>query len=194
MRNKGFIERLCIILGILLLVSSIAIFAWWEWNSRSSQAQAEQYTQALSRLLPEAQAAFPEPRRDNNMPRLALGETDFVGILEMPMHGSSLPICADWGALYKLPCLFDGSVYDGSIKIGGTSQKGQFDFYRNISVGDSVFFTDMEGRRYSFTVADLRYEKHADQEALGRRDADLTLFIKNIHGFDYVVVFCDVVK
>jgi hypothetical protein len=80
------------------------------------------------------------------------------------------------------------------MQLGGTSQKGQYDFYRDISVGDSVLFTDMEGNRYGYTVTDLRYEKHADQTALLRKESAMTLFVKNIYAFEYIVIFCDVMN
>ena len=126
------------------------------------------------------------------MPALSIEGTDFIGILELPSHGSALPVCADWGKPSRYPCRFSGSIYDGSIQIGGTSQKGQYDFYREISVGDSLFFTDMTGNRYAYTVTAIRYETHADQDALAREDASLTLFIKNIYAFEYMIIFCDI--
>ena len=67
----------------------------------------------------------------------------------------------------------------------------QYNFYRDISVGDDVFFTDMTGNRYAYKVSDLRYEKHADETAFGRKDAPLTLFVKNEYAFEYIIVFCD---
>ena len=126
------------------------------------------------------------------MPVLSLDGTDLVGILEMPLYESALPVRADWGEPTRIPRCLSGSIYDGSLQIGATSQPGQYDFFRSLSVGDSVFFTDMEGDRYALTISDLRYAKHADQEALQSRDAALTLFIKNIYAFEYLIVFCDV--
>ncbi|MBQ4121720.1 MAG: hypothetical protein IJD35_06885 [Clostridia bacterium] len=78
------------------------------------------------------------------------------------------------------------------MQIGATTQKGQYDFYRELSVGDTVIYTDMEGNRYTFTITSLRYEKHADQAALQHEDAPLKLFVKNIYSFEYLIVFCDV--
>ena len=67
-----------------------------------------------------------------------------------------------------------------------------FDFYRELSVGDRVVYTDMEGNRYNFEISGMRYEKHADQAALQHEQAPLTLFIKNIYSFEYLIIFCDV--
>ena len=52
----------------------------------------------------------------------------------------------------------------------------------------------MEGNRYSYTITDLRYEQHADQAALRQKDAALTLFIKNVYAFDYLILYCNPVN
>ena len=190
-QTKQLAGRLCMILGICLLVTAALVPAMWQWNIRTSQKKAEGYVHTIRTLTPQPQNAALEQRRDNTMAVLSIDGTDFVGILEMPKFGTSLPVCADWGEISKYPCRFGGSVYDRTMQIGGTSQTGQYDFYREISVGDSVFFTDMEGNRFSYAVTDIRYEKHADQAALQQTDSALTLFIQNIYGFEYIVIFCD---
>ena len=107
---------------------------------------------------------------------------------------AGIMVCADWGESDQYPCRFFGSIYDGTLHIGATSQKGQYDFYREISVGDIVYFTDIEGNCYTFEVTGLRYQKHADQEALQQEESALTLFIKNLYAFEYLVVYCNVVS
>ena len=122
---------------------------------------------------------------------LSLDNTDFVGILELPCYNSSLPVCNDWGNISKYPCRFEGSIYDRSLKIGATSQKGQYDFFREISVGDELIFTDVEGNSYSLSVSDIRYSKQADETALQSENSALTLFIKNVYAFEYIIIFCN---
>ena len=58
-------------------------------------------------------------------------------------------------------------------------------------MGDSVFFTDMEGNRYTLEVTDLRYEKHAGQDELSRKEAALVLFIKNMYAQEYFIIYCN---
>ena len=103
-----------------------------------------------------------------------------------------MPVSADWSRVSESPSCLGGSVYDRTIQIGATSQEGQYDFYREISVGDSVLFTDMEGNRFAYEVSDIRFEAHADQTTLQKADAALTLFIKNIYAFEYMILYCNV--
>ena len=164
----------------------------WKCSIDSAEKEAKHYVKTLKNLIPEPQNAVIEERRDNTMSVLNVDGIDFVGIIELPRYGSVLPVGDDWGKSSKYPCRFGGSIYNGTMKIGATTQKGQYDFYRELSVGDTVIFTDAEGNRYTLTVTGLRNEKHANGETLGREDAALTLFIKNIYSFEYLIVFCNV--
>ena len=196
MKNQinGRMQKICILAGVCLLIAAIGVLIFWQWSIHTSAEKAEYYVNTLRTLMPEPQGAVPEERRDNTMATLSVDGIDFVGLLEIPCYGSVLPICADWGTPSKYPCQFYGSIYDRTMQIGGTSQKGQYDFYREISVGDAIYFTDMEGNRYAYSVTDVRYEKSANQAALQREDASLTLFIKNIYALDYIIIFCDVLS
>jgi sortase A len=193
MKKNGFtIQKICILVGVCLLAGAVVILALWRWNIINSEKQAQHYVNTLRALIPAPQNAVPEERRDNTMSVLSVDGIDFVGLVELPRYGSALPVSADWGKSSKYPCRFGGSIYNGTMQIGATTQKGQYDFYRELSVGDTVSYIDVEGNRYTFTITSLRYEKHVDQAALQQKDAPLTLFIKNIYSFEYLIVFCDV--
>ena len=191
MKNGFTIQKICILVGACLLIGAIVILALWRWNINNSEKRTQYYVDTLRALIPEPQNAALEERRDNTMSVLSVDGTDFVGIVELPHYASALPVCTDWGKTSKYPCRFSGSIYDGTMQIGLTTQKGQYDFYRELSVGDTVIYTDVEGNKYTFTITSLRYEKHADQAALQQEEAPLTLFIKNIYSFEYLIVFCN---
>lgn len=173
----------------MLIVALLALM-YWGWNIRHCEQQASMYVETLRTLIPEPQDALPEERRDNTMSTLSIDGVNFVGLLELPRYGSVLPVCNDWGRPDRYPCRFDGSIYDGSMQIGATTQTGQYSFYRDISVGDTVVFTDVEGNRYTFQVSAMRYEKQIDQKTLQREAAACTLFVKNMYAFEYLVIFC----
>lgn len=191
--KKGFaIQKILILVGVCLLVGAIVMLALWRWNINYSEKKVPYYVSTLRALIPEPQNAVLEERRDNTMSVLSVDGIDFAGIVEFPRYESALPICADWGKISKYPCRFSGSIYDGTMQIGATTQKGQYDFYRELSVGDTVIYTDVEGNQYTFAITSLRYEKHADQAALQFEEVPLTLFIKNIYSFEYLIIFCNV--
>lgn len=191
-QSKTFPQKFCLLAGVGLLIAAAVVLIAWQWSIRAAAQQAQDYVQTLRQLIPAPQGAVLEPRSDNRMSALALEGTDFLGILEMPQHGAALPVGADWGQSSKYPCRFSGSIYDGSMEIGTTSQAGQFDFYENISVGDKLLFTDMAGNRYAYAVTNVRYVQHADQSALQRDDAALTVFIKNVFSLEYIILSCDI--
>jgi hypothetical protein len=192
MKRVFTIQKICVLIGICLLAGAMAILALWRWNINGSEKQAQYYVNTLQMLVPAPQSAVPEERRDNTMSVLSIDGIDFVGIVEFPGYGSMLPVCAAWGKTTKYPCHFSGSVYDGTLQIGATTQKGQYDFYRELSLGDTVLFTDMEGNCYTYAITGLHSAKHVDQAALQREEAQLTLFIKNIYSFEYLIVYCNV--
>ena len=142
-QNKPTFQKICILSGIFLLTAACAILFLWQWNIHACRQQAQDYVHTLRSLMPEVQNVALEERRDNSMPVLPLDGIDFIGILEIPLYDSTLPVCADWGNPSQYPRCLSGSIYDRSIQIGATSQTGQYDFYRKLSVGDSVFFTDI---------------------------------------------------
>ncbi|MBQ2426207.1 MAG: hypothetical protein II263_06865 [Lachnospiraceae bacterium] len=189
--NKSFVRRICVIVGSCLVIMAMLLPFFWQWKIRASERNMEYCVDTIRALIPEPQDAVLEERRDNAMPALSIDGTDYIGILEIPRYESALPVCGNWGEVSKHPSRLGGSVYDGTLQIGGTSQKGQYDFFREISVEEAVYFTDMEGNRYAYAVTDIHNEKHADQAALQREEAAMTLFIKNIYAFEYVVIHCN---
>ena len=185
------LRKICLWAGICLFLGSIAVLLAWQINIHNAQEKAERYLGVIQKAIPNPQGGVLEERRDNTMATMCIDGVDFVGVLEFPAYDSVLPVLANWGESPSLPCRFSGSVYDGSLKIGGSGQKGQLDFYQEISVGDRFFFTDMEGNRYSYEVENINYEKHADQTAFAREEGDLVLFVKNFYSFEYLVIFCN---
>ena len=122
MKKEFSIQKICVLVGMGLLVAAVVMLALWSWNISSSEKQAQYYVSTLQELIPEPQNAVPEARQNNTMPVLSVAGTDFVGIIEMPNYNSVLPVCANWGNSSKHPSLFSGSIYNRTLQIGATSQ------------------------------------------------------------------------
>ena len=139
------------------------------------------YVQTLEELIPEVNPAVIESRVNNAMPSLNVHGNNFIAILELPANNASFPVGAAWADMNAYPCLYTGSAYDGSLIIGTSNQRGQFEFVKEISVGDNLYVTDMTGERFSYEVADIQYSDHADNQALCSESDDLTIFVKNMN-------------
>jgi sortase A len=190
-RKIDALRKALIIIGASLLVGAILLLVAWQWNIHTSEQKAKEYVNAIRELIPEPQGAVPEERRDNTMASLSIEGEDFVGILEIPRFNSGLPIGASWGSPSKYPCRLRGSVYDRTIQIGGTSQKGQYDFYRDLCVGDSVFFTDMDGNLFSYRMVSMEVLKDTAVKDMYSGGYDLTLFTCTYSGESRVTIRCE---
>ena len=189
--KNSIIKKVCFFSGALLIVAGVLILALWQLNIHNSIQKSDEYVKTIRALTPTPQGAALEQKSNNTMPVLSVDGTDFAGVIEIPRFNSALPVCDSWGSVTKYPCKLNGSVYDKTIQIGATTQKGQYDFYRKLSVGDTVEFCDMEGNRFTYTITNLNYRDNADKATLTANKSALTLFIKNVYDFNYLIVCCN---
>lgn len=181
------------IFGIILIVLSVTAVLVSEISKNNSIKNTEVIVSELRSLMPETVDCVPDDRINTVMPILQVKKDDFVGIIEVPLFGTELPLCDEWNGtrVSQYPCRYMGSTYDNSLIIGGSDNKGQFDFIKKISNGDIVSVTDATGQRFSYTVTDIRKTKDVSTENLTSKDCDLVLFARNSFAFDYTVVRCD---
>ncbi len=190
MKKRRGGRKLVLATGCALVVCSLVLLAWRQISVCYAAKKSDGYVEILNEILPESRFAVLEQKSDNAMPVLSVNGTDIVGLVEFPERGRTLPVRAEWSSRLFLPSRYTGSVYDGSLVVGATTQKGQMDFYCEIEVGDVVWFTDMTGDRYAYEVADILYRKHADNETLTADGAEFVLFAKNVYAFEYIVIRC----
>lgn len=190
--GKKSLRNGCFTLGCILMVGAVALLIWWQVSAGIYADRIGDYLEKITSLIPPPQSAVPEERTDSRMPTLEIGGNDFIGILEFEEAGYSFPVGGDWGKSDQYPCRYYGSVYDGSLVVGATNQKGQITFAKELSVGNTIYFTDMTGNRYRYLITDIVYRDHADNEVLISDTVDLSLFIKNIYGFEYIIIKCNI--
>ena len=110
---------------------------------------------------------------------------DVIGLLELPGRGIKLPVSAEWDSSEQSfrPARFMGSVYDGTLIVGGRSADGNFDFIDQLDAGEELTFTDMTGRVFRYTVHKIRHADNARAETLADSESALTLFVKKMELF-----------
>lgn len=148
--------------------------------------------QQLYESMPEVQSGMISDF-NTEMPIVEINRQNFVGIIEIPKYNCTLPIYGIWDSkiITKYPALYLGTIYDGSIILGGSDQKNQFDFMKIINEDDYLTITDMKGKRYSYVVDKIEITKDVSTEHLISLENDLVIFVKNTYSFDYTILRCN---
>ena len=180
------------LLGLGLVVLSVALFLASRIYFNNAVKSAADTVSRIESLLPPASAGFPDENTDPEMPALQVKGKDYVAILDFPAYGVTLPVANEWSALgvYSSPCRFFGSIYDGTMIIGGSDQTGQLDFFQRMEPGDMVRVTDMMGAEFSCTVQRIDRATTADYEKLASGGYPLTLFVRGSYSMEYILVRC----
>lgn len=129
---------------------------------------------------------------DMEMPTETVDGQIYIGVVEVPSLELSLPVISEWSypRLKKAPCRFVGSVYSRDIVICGHNYERHFGRLKDLSIGDEVRFTDVEGNVFFYSVCAMeQLEKKAVEEMM-TGDWDLTLFTCTKGGLTRVTVRC----
>ena len=192
MRHKIF-SGIALAIGILFIAASVGIFVVRQVQKSQIEADIPLTAQKIEQALPQRSAGVMENRADNRLPSIEIGGTDFIGLLELPGRSIKLPVGAKWDGseLGFRPAKYLGSVYDGSLIIGGKYKTGNFDFADKLDVGEEVLFTDMNGEVFRYTVCKISHADNAKIETLTSQEYELTLFVKK--GNAFLIIRCKAV-
>lgn len=126
------------------------------------------------------------------MPETELDGERYIGVLELPSLSLTLPVQSQWSypALKVSPCRYAGSAYQGDLVVAGHNYRSHFGKLANLSPGDPVTFTDMEGSTFSYTVMELETLPADAVEEMTSGDWDLTLFTCTLDGQSRITVRC----
>ena len=179
-------------LGIVLILCSLALLLAYRFQVYTAKNQRVETVSRITSLLPPPSQGIPGLYSDPEMPAISLDGKDYLGLLEVPAYGVTLPVGSQWdtGKLIAFPCRFWGSAYDSTLVIGGSDEKGLLDFCSTIDLGAYVFVTDMTGARYTYTVSRVDRAKHAQTDWLLSDQWDLTLFAQSSLSMEYIALRC----
>ena len=136
-----------------------------------------------------------DPTRD--MPVKEVDGRTYVGVLDIPSLGRSFPVQSEWSYshLKATPCRYAGSVYLDTMVICAHNYAGHFSTIKNLRIGDTVTFTDIDGNVFNYRVLELitlRPNQHEDM--VSGDDWDLTLFTCTVGGRSRIAVRCERVE
>lgn len=114
----------------------------------------------------------------NAMPVLSVDGLDCIGTITIPSLKLTLPVLNDWNyeLLKSAPCRFSGSVQDNDLVIAGHNYRTHFQKIKWMKQGESVVFTDLNGKEYHYEVVSVDEIDGDDVEGMLAGDWDLILF------------------
>lgn len=128
-----------------------------------------------------------------DMPVVDVDGRSFVGTVGIPSLNLLLPIQSEWSndnAKVSV-CRYVGSVYENNLIIAGHNYVEHFGNLKELSTGDEVVVTDMNGRSFYFQVANIETLGAYDVDEMEAGEWDLTLFTCTIGGQNRVTVRCE---
>ena len=210
MNKRG---KICVGIGLLLLSAALCLMVY---NFISDARAGASAGIVLEQLTPKIEAAKEknsgssaesfsgEQSQETHIPDYILNpemkmpesEIDgqrYIGVLKIPALSLELPVISEWSypSLKIAPCRYAGSAYLNNMVIAGHNYYSHFGKLKNLSQGDEVIFTDMDGNVFTYDVIGLEtFSPFAVDEMVGG-DWDLTLFTCTLDTQSRVAVRCE---
>lgn len=202
------IGNICIILGLLLIAGALVLFLHNRNESARAGEEAERIKEALLAGIEEPEEKDPyegvawnsgswdeaEPEAIPEMPVKEIDGYSYIGILDVPSRGISLPVMAEWDytRLKMAPCRYSGSYFTGDLVVCGHNYAKHFSPIRSVDIGAEVTFTAVDGAVYHYIVSNRETVEPTEIDRMidPGSDWDLTLFTCNLGGKTRCAVRC----
>ena len=193
------------VLGALLILAAAALLAYNKWDaSRADKASQEvlgELEQTLNAAIEEKAksdtvALQPELDPTQVMTVTELNGWDYIGYLSIPSIGLELPVMSQWSyaGLKIAPGRYSGSTYADNMVVCAHNYAKHFSPIKWLALGSEVYFTDMDGQRWSYEVTNVETIQPTDIDKMitaSDEDAwDLTLFTCTTGGRARCAVRC----
>ena len=200
----------CIALGILCLLSAIAVAVYNRQEEETGASASQSLLQDLQVRLEEApvetqlpttsgdpfhQEILQEPTAPQ-MQTVTVEDGECIGILSIPVLELELPVLTDWSyeKLKKAPCHYFGSCYEPNFVIAAHNYRSHFGRLSQLLPGDLVLFTDVTGQIHGYEVVLLETLPATATEEMITSGFDLSLYTCTPGGSNRVTVRCKAIQ
>ena len=161
---KQKIGKICMVLGALLILASLGLLAYNKWDAaradKAAQTALGELENTLTKTIEEKNKADdvvlqPELDPDQPMTEVELDGWNYIGYLSIPSIGLNLPVMSEWSyaGLKIAPGRYSGSTYADNMVVCAHNYAKHFSPIKWLAEGAEVYFTDMDGMRWSYEVS-----------------------------------------
>lgn len=201
-RKLGTIFMLC---GAALILSALSLFGYNQWEEQQANQSVVELLPQLIEEIPDTTSTPDIPHQPMGIPveyldpsafemtEVEIGSYAYIGHLSIPTLELELPIMSSWSypQLKIAPCRYYGSVRGKDLVLLAHNYWKHFGRIKELSEGDSVFFTDMDGETYEYTVAAKDILEPTAVEEVTAGEYDLALFTCTPGGTSRVTIYCN---
>jgi len=200
--KRKVIGNTVIISGIVLLLCAGGLFVY---NMNASNEQARVAGDLVARVRNEIEASSEttyvedeEPIMQEVSEQLSFAPVEIDGLsydgyLTIPSLELEMAVFDTWNddLLRKSLCRYYGSPATDDFIIAGHNYASGFGKLKDISVGDEVYFTDMNGNVIRYKVELIEIIGGTDISRMIESDWDLSLYTCTYGGSDRLTVRCN---
>lgn len=195
-------------LGAVLIVSALLLFLYNQHEANMAGQEAESLMSDLESWMQEMQTEpvteIPaptaqqeteptKPTLEPEMPVVRINGYAYVGYVEIPELELKLPVLSEWSydRLQIAPCCQHGSSRTDDLVIAAHNYSTHFGRLKELSEGDRVIFTDMDGIVNTYAIAKIDTIDPYDVESVLNSEFDLVLYTCTVGGQSRVTAFCN---
>lgn len=189
-----------LLLGGLLLIAAALLLTAHNFEEANSAAAASKNALKEIQNTTLAQSKEPKPQipdyiknPEMDMPTVEASGNNYIGVLEIPDLGLTLPILSEWSYpnLKIAPCRYQGSAYLDTLILAAHNYPYHFGQINELENGAPIHFIDAQGNRFSYQVVEVSELNSNAVEEMTSGDWDLTLFTCTVYGWTRITVRCD---
>jgi len=183
------ISKTLIIIGILLILSSVLLFVYYKYEDNIA---GENAAKTLT-LIKESINTSLENTSDDEMLTLNVNGHDYIGTILIPTLNLELPVMSycDYERLKVSPCRYYGSINTDDLIICAHAYKTHFGNIQNLNSNDKIIFTDVTGKIYIYEVLEIEVLSPKDVSLMINNDFDLTLYTCTDDNMNRITVRCN---
>lgn len=179
-------------LGTLLLVGAVSLLLWNQSENRKAEERSEK---SLYQIVEKTENVEKEENGnpyEESMPEKEIDGYKYIGYLTIPALNIQLPVMSEWdyAKLRIAPCRYYGSTVTDDLVIAAHNYKSHFGRTGELSVGDKVAFTNMNGITKEYEVMEVNVLKPTDVESMTNGEFDLRLFTCTYGGKSRLTIGC----
>ena len=188
-----------VIVGTVLILSALSFFLYNRYEDAQAGREAENMLSDVQNIIREketptiSEETMPSETIAPELPITEIEGYGYVGYLSIPDLELELPVMSEWdyNRLEIAPCRQFGSSRTDDLVIAAHNYKNHFGRLSQLEVGDTVFFTDMDGIENIYEVVAMDTLAPTEVEAVQNSGHDLVLYTCTYGGRTRVTVFCD---